>query len=620
MRTKLKKLTSVCLALIMILSVLTVAPISVSAASGVQSKINTLVSVYGNGSYFTASGKACYLSDGSDCYLRNIPSRGGLPSGATVASYTGNGWSCWGFAHYAFYYIFGLKAENCQTASKAVVGDYLCMSSSYGSHYAIYISEDSSNYYVYDSNGDAAISNKVLYTHACSKSKWSINKIYHANNYDSINGTTTHTHNYNTYAYYGSSHPHYKYYKCSCGAVKVDYTQPTYVSSCDLCAGRITYDANGGILYSGTVASFDVNQINNERPADSIVIYTSVYGSKTSTNQYGEEYSFNANGEYVATRDYGDTNGLAIPTGGFVVSGHGNGMSKIDVIRDKMKYAYYNFNDKKLYLYSNKDDFNLDNKCLSTNNKYGTLPVPTYDGYIFEGWYSEKLAGGRVTSETTFTGATKLYAHWTKLSDLVNLGDVFYANIINYDNGMSVTGTSEGNVVSKSSENSEYQQWKFERQSDMSYKIINTATGLCLDVYNGSTSNYTNIWLYKDNGTIAQKWYIKKCGKGYVLTPRCATDSVLDLYNNSSEDGTNIHLFLFSGSSAQKYKISRVTDVNGDGNINVDDVSDVQKYLANLKSYTDKQNIIADIDMDGEVTIYDVTLIQKHLAGLAVIE
>lgn len=281
MRRKLRKITSVCLAVIMIFGVLTIAPISVSAASGVQSKINTLVSVYGNGSYFTASGKACYSSDGSDCYLRNIPSRGGLPSGATVASYTGNGWSCWGFAHYAFYYIFGLKAENCKTSSKAVVGDYLCMSSSYGSHYAIYIGEDNSNYYVYDSNGDAAISNKVLYTHACSKSRWSINKIYHANNYDSINDTT-HTHNYNIKTYRWKSHPHYQCYQCSCGDVKENRNEPIPVSDCSQCLAE--YKTTSSINKSTYILGEDVAVSWEKR--NNATHYNVVLYKKNSAGEY----------------------------------------------------------------------------------------------------------------------------------------------------------------------------------------------------------------------------------------------------------------------------------------------------------------------------------------------
>lgn len=44
-----------------------------------------------------------------------------------------------------------------------------------------------------------------------------------------------HTHNYNTYVYYEAAHPHYHWYKCSCGAVNPDYSKTTLLSTCEKC-------------------------------------------------------------------------------------------------------------------------------------------------------------------------------------------------------------------------------------------------------------------------------------------------------------------------------------------------------------------------------------------------
>ena len=60
-------------------------------------------------------------------------------------------------------------------------------------------------------------------------------------------------------------------------------------------------------------------------------------------------------------------------------------------------------------------------------------------------------------------------------------------------------------------------------------------------------------------------------------------------------------------------------DVNGDGNISIDDVTDIQKYLATIVDFTNEQVSLADVDKDGKVSIDDVTLIQKYLAGIATI-
>jgi len=56
-------------------------------------------------------------------------------------------------------------------------------------------------------------------------------------------------------------------------------------------------------------------------------------------------------------------------------------------------------------------------KSLSTGECYGTLPVPSYAGYDFAGWYTEKDGGTEIKEDTTVTvfGTQTLYAHWTPI-------------------------------------------------------------------------------------------------------------------------------------------------------------------------------------------------------------
>lgn len=66
--------------------------------------------------------------------------------------------------------------------------------------------------------------------------------------------------------------------------------------------------------------------------------------------------------------------------------------------------------------------FNAEGGSVSTSSKkvtegtvYGTLPVPTRKGYIFEGWYTAAVGGTRVTALSTAPGsAITLHAHWEK--------------------------------------------------------------------------------------------------------------------------------------------------------------------------------------------------------------
>ena len=46
------------------------------------------------------------------------------------------------------------------------------------------------------------------------------------------------------------------------------------------------------------------------------------------------------------------------------------------------------------------------------NGKLESLPTPTYDGYDFLGWYTQKDGGEKVTTDTVFTKNSIIYAHW----------------------------------------------------------------------------------------------------------------------------------------------------------------------------------------------------------------
>ena len=48
------------------------------------------------------------------------------------------------------------------------------------------------------------------------------------------------------------------------------------------------------------------------------------------------------------------------------------------------------------------------------DGKLESLPTPTYDGYDFLGWYTQKDGGEKVTTDTAFTKDTTIYAHWQK--------------------------------------------------------------------------------------------------------------------------------------------------------------------------------------------------------------
>lgn len=56
-------------------------------------------------------------------------------------------------------------------------------------------------------------------------------------------------------------------------------------------------------------------------------------------------------------------------------------------------------------------------------------------------------------------------------------------------------------------------------------------------------------------------------------------------------------------------------DANNDGSVNVMDVTEIQRYIAQENLFDDTQMFVADVDSDGDVDINDATMIQRYIAG-----
>ena len=251
---KTRRALSLLISLIMVFSIFCVVPMNVSAANGIDSKINSLLNLFPSGSYFTQNGSACshaakYSCD--NCYLPNILKRSDLSGLGYVkgTDYSGS-WTCVAFANFAFRYIYGKMFSTSNysqvasgsfsqsTLSVAKKGDIIGFYNSSGEfqHYAVYMgTSTSSNATFYQANfGGVPKVNCGTWTYSNMNSYYGGGsmKVFRANNYDSVSG---HTCTYETFAYYGASHPHYSYYKCACGALNVDTTKTGASDACSQC-------------------------------------------------------------------------------------------------------------------------------------------------------------------------------------------------------------------------------------------------------------------------------------------------------------------------------------------------------------------------------------------------
>lgn len=96
----------------------------------------------------------------------------------------------------------------------------------------------------------------------------------------------------------------------------------------------------------------------------------------------------------------------------------------------------------------------------------------------------------------------------------VRYTDGFYKiKCINSEKYLEVD-SSNNNVYQNEESNTDAQKWTIRRTSDGHYILISNLNGLCLDLDNASVANGTNIQVYKNNNSKAQKYDFIKVGIG----------------------------------------------------------------------------------------------------------
>ena len=83
----------------------------------------------------------------------------------------------------------------------------------------------------------------------------------------------------------------------------------------------------------------------------------------------------------------------------------------------KSLYALWEWNGLTVTLDANGGEINgaaTADMNVGTDGKLATLPEPTRTNYSFDGWWTEKTIGKKVTLDTKYTQNTTIYAHWKK--------------------------------------------------------------------------------------------------------------------------------------------------------------------------------------------------------------
>ncbi|MBQ5711532.1 MAG: RICIN domain-containing protein [Oscillospiraceae bacterium] len=182
-------------------------------------------------------------------------------------------------------------------------------------------------------------------------------------------------------------------------------------------------------------------------------------------------------------------------------------------------------------------------------------------------YYLSQHSDLRDTFGTDYARAVKHYItigynENRKTAEPSDLGDVFYAKMSpsSVDN-MNVT-LSSGKTVISDPTSSLAQIWKFIRQTDGSYKIVNMKTGT--KVLDGSDSTKGYVVIADSDESSDQRWFIYDKGATYII--KCASDKtdVLDLLDNKTGDNTKMVCSGVDGNKTQRWNITKTSQPNTD--------------------------------------------------------
>lgn len=197
-----------------------------------------------------------------------------------------------------------------------------------------------------------------------------------------------------------------------------------------------------------------------------------------------------------------------------------------------------------------------------------------------------------------------------------NLSSGLYLTIAN---GSAEAGS---NVIQYMADGAaDYNTWSFIPCGSGYYEIcsnIGDGRTFKLDLDSGNPDNRTNIGIYTDTQSDAQKFkLIENIDGSYMILTKSSSDrSAIEIENALDINGGNVQQFEVNGHDCQKWILEPVEeyfmtgDINNDGDINIYDVVFLRKALS-----AGSENKACDINGDGKISETDLTSIHNYILG-----
>ena len=192
--------------------------------------------------------------------------------------------------------------------------------------------------------------------------------------------------------------------------------------------------------------------------------------------------------------------------------------------------------------------------------KYGTLPTASRDYYTFDGWYTAKTGGSKVTANTVFEGTDNvyLYAHWTakptsswvlesNLPSNAKVVDTKWTyDLTSYttSSSSSLSGWTQYNSTWVWSDWGSWSSWSKTAVSGSDFRQVNTKTVTDQAAYTNYNYYYYRYW----NSSASKYYYTYGPGMGgtkytKTLTSPMTYHNTYDGYNAYTKSGGGYYNF-----------------------------------------------------------------------------
>ena len=272
-----------------------------------------------------------------------------------------------------------------------------------------------------------------------------------------------------------------------------------------------------------------------------------------------------------------------------------------------------------------------------SNPTAGNLETPTRSGYTFAGWYTAESGGSQVTSGTTITGNTTLYAHWN-----INKYIISY----NANGGSSAPGsqTKEYNAtLTLSNTKPTRNGYDF-----LGWSTSSTATSATYQP-GGSYTDNSDVTLYavwKQNSSIIRgnvtSYDIDKndtvtvrllnsTGTSEVRKVQCKAGTSAQMAYEMKDVQAGSYILEVSkeghvtricevtvgeNSVTQDVKICLIGDVTGDGKVNTRDLNRLYAHVNGTNTLSGYEFACGDVTGDGKLNTRDLNRLYAHISEI----